>query len=241
MQITNNIILITGGTRGIGRALAKAFLELKNQVIVTGRNEVALEKAETNGLIPFKCDLTSRTDIESLVLFIENKYPDLNILINNAGIQYNYHFLEESSPYKMVQQEIETNLTGQIMLTSMLLPILTTKGASAIVNITSTLALNPKEDGVIYSASKAAFRSYTIGLRYQLESTPTKVIELMPPLVDTHMTNGRGKQKISPEAFAKIFIRDFAKGKEYITSSQIKIYRVINYLFPGLAAKMIRA
>lgn len=240
MQTTNNTVLVTGGTRGIGRAIATAFLERNNRVIVTGRNQEALDEAKSTGFIPFTCDLTKQEDIEALAVFIENEHPELNILINNAGVQYNYHFLEESTPFTMMKQEVETNLTGQILLTSMLLPILTSNDPSAIVNLTSALALNPKEDGVVYSATKAAFRSYTIGLRYQLEQTPTKVVELMPPLVDTQMTTGRGKKKISPETFANIFMRDFAKGRTFITAPQIKMYRVINYLLPNLAARMIR-
>ncbi len=124
--IHNNTILITGGSSGIGLALAKRFLALKNKVIITGRNKENLQqiKTELPDIITFTGDLTDKNSLNELVLFIEQQHSDLNILINNAAVQCNYNFADEQNLIYKIEYEISANLTAPIKLSALLLPLL---------------------------------------------------------------------------------------------------------------------
>src|SRR4028119_1438244 len=126
MKLSNNKILITGATEGIGRALTLKFLSLDNVVIAVGRNKEKLKELGNmdKSIIPFACDVAKLRDLESLCLFIENEHRDLNILINNAGIQYNYHFTEEPHLIQKIAHEMNVNLIAPLTLIALLLPLL---------------------------------------------------------------------------------------------------------------------
>ena len=111
MQLHKNKILITGATAGIGKALTEKFLELDNEIIAVGRNEKKLEELAKfdKRIIPFKCDISEQSELDRLTLFVEQKHQDLNILINNAGIQYNYNFGKEHQLLQKVEYEINVN------------------------------------------------------------------------------------------------------------------------------------
>lgn len=238
MQIQNRTILITGGTSGIGKALAQE-LKHNNTVIITGRSEERLEQARQNGLIAIPCDLSRRDDLDKLVLKLEQEYPALNVLINNAGIQYNYHWLEEADLYQKIQQEVAVNLSGTMQLTQLLTPLLGVK-ASTILNVTSALGAVPKSDGLIYSVTKAGLRSFTQGLRKVLKGQSIRVLEVIPPVTDTNMTAGRSEAKTSTEELVKIILRQWKKGKQLIAPTKVKIFLTINRFFPALANKIIQ-
>lgn len=156
MQTANNTVLITGGGSGIGLALATAFLEKGNNVLIAGRDENRLKSATKQ--IPNmkwrKCDISKAEERDKLVLEIERNYPKLNILVNNAGVQYNYHSVEEFSTSQKLVNELQTNLIAPIELSRLLLPTLLNQDEAAIVNITSALALIPKKNAPGYCASK---------------------------------------------------------------------------------------
>lgn len=242
MKTTKNTILITGGSAGIGLALAKKFNELGNKVIIVGRDakklkEVSLDNAEIDFI---QCDITNNGDIENMVLKLEKEYPDLNILINNAGVQYNYYFTEETNPSTKIDTEILTNFTAPVKLTSLLIPLLSTKKEAAIVNLTSGLAYVPKENAPVYCAAKAALQSFTSSIRYQLEETNIKVFELIPPLVETEMTKGRGRDKITPGELAEDFIPSFSKDIYQIRIGKIKLLMFMLRLFPKIIFNKMR-
>jgi uncharacterized oxidoreductase len=238
MDIQNQTILITGGTSGIGKALALSLKE-KNTVIVTGRSEARLEEARKNGLITIQADLTKREDLDQLVMTIEQQYPQLNVLINNAGIQYNYHMLRESDTFQRIQQEIQVNLTGTIQLTQLLLPVLCSK-PSQILNVSSALGVVPKSDGIVYSASKAGLRNFTRGLRKILKEQPVQVIEVIPPVTDTRMTAGRDEEKMPVEELVLLILKQWSKGKTLIAPGKIKLLMTINRWWPSLADSFIK-
>ncbi len=238
MTIQNQSILITGGTSGIGKALALSLKD-NNKVIVTGRSIERLEEAQKNGLIPIKADLTSREDLDKLVMTIEQQYPELNVLINNAGIQFNYHMLEETDTLQRIHNEIQINLTGTIQLTQLLLPVLCAK-PSQILNVSSGLGAVPKTDGIVYSASKAGLRNFTRGLRKILKDQPVTVIEVIPPVTDTHMTSSREEDKMPVEELIAIIIKQWSKGKQLIAPRKIKLLLGINRWWPGLADRIIK-
>ena len=241
MKTTNNsTILITGGTSGIGKELAHILNSKGNTVIITGRNEESLEELSKEGIVTYKCDITNSADIDSLLLKLEQEHPGLNVLINNAGVQYNYSMLNDTAYHETIKNEIDCNFTGHVLLTSRLLPLLLSNADPLIANVTSALAVTPKENAIVYSATKSAFKSFTIGLRYQLEETNVRVTEIIPPVVDTNMTSGRATDKIPAGEMAELIAGELWSGKEVITVSKIKKMTLIYRFFPRLISKIIR-
>ncbi len=242
MDLRNNTIVITGGSAGIGLGLAKKLSEVGNKIIITGRNETKLKDASSGlkNVNYIKCDQSKQSDLDDLLLKIQNEYPEVNILINNAGVQYNYSLLEESSPYEKIENELKTNLYGVIKLSAMFIPLLADKKESAIINVSSALAFSPKKSAPVYCASKAGVHSFTQTLRYQLEETNIKVFELIPSLVETEMTKGRGKDKISVETLVDEFISAFKNDRLEINIGKVKILRTLNRFLPGLIAKKMK-
>lgn len=240
MQIQGNKIVITGATKGIGKALLQKFLALDNQIIAVGRNAMQLKElaAEDNRIIPFACDISKADDLDKLIMFIEQDHPDTNILINNAGIQFNYHFAEEAQLLGKIEQEINVNFLAPLKLIALLLPMLKTNKNAAIVNVSSGLGLVPKLQAPVYCGTKAGLHIFTKALRYQLQDI--EVFEIIPPLVDTQMTAGRGKGKISPEQLADEFLGAFRKNKFEVSIGKVKLLRFINRLSPALADRIMK-
>ncbi|MEM6344687.1 MAG: SDR family NAD(P)-dependent oxidoreductase [Bacteroidota bacterium] len=240
MNLSNHKILITGATAGIGEALLKAFLKHDNQIIALGRNaqKLAQLSAQYPAVIPFQCDLAEPADLDRLIVFVEQEHPDLSVLINNAGIQYNYQFEEEQQALAKIQREIDVNLIVPIKLISLLIPTLQNQPESAVVNVSSGLGLVPKMAAPVYCGTKAGLHIFTKALRYQLANI--KLFEIIPPLVDTEMTRGRGKGKISPDQLAAEFIRAFARDHYELSVGKVKLLKLINRLSPRLAERIMR-
>lgn len=237
MKIKDHTILITGGTSGIGKALAEV-LAPNNQVIITGRSAQKLEAARRRGLTAFACDLTQAREVENLVVTLEQEFPQLDLLINNAGVQYNYDLLEESDISTQIRQEIATNLSGTIHLTHLLLPLLSTK-PSTIINVSSALGVVPKSNGLIYSVSKAGLRSFTIGLRKILRNQAIRVVEIIPPVTDTEMTSERSETKMPVDELVKLILRQWENGKQLIAPAKVKFLLQLHRFAPGLANRLI--
>lgn len=239
MKLTNNTILITGGSSGIGLTLGRSLLKLDNTVILLGRNKSKLIELEKEGFKTIACDLNSQEEIESVSIHIQNTYPNLNMLFNNAGVQYNYYFTENVIPLDKISQEIGTNVTGQIILTQLLIPILNNSPTATIVNTTSGLGAYPKNYGLVYSASKAAMRNFTVGLRNSLKNTSVQVLEFIPPVTDTEMTKGRDEQKMSVDELVKQILPQLQKERKILTISKMRFFLWIAFLFPSLARKIL--
>ena len=235
MNTTRHTVLITGGATGIGLALAHKFRAQDNRVILMGRTRETLEAAaqETEAEI-FQGDICSEAD---RCLLIET-HPDISVLVNNAGIQINQPIAASSADD--IRRELDINFLAPVLLTHALLPTLHKQPAAAIVNVSSGLALVPKEVAAIYCASKAAMHSFSQTLRWQLENSPIKVFDLLPPLVDTAMTAGRGKGKISPDALADEFWRAFENDRYTIYAGKTKLLHIIHRILPKVAEKIMR-
>jgi len=192
MKCLGNNILLTGGTSGIGLALAEQLIRDGNLVIITGRREDRLAdiKKRLPNIITKVSDVANAAQRVELAQWITTNHPDVNMLINNAGVQLNTD-LTATIDLSRVQTEIETNFTGPMHLTSLLVPLLTGNSDSAIINITSGLAYVPVAGIPVYCATKAAMHSMTISLRYQLRKTGIKVFEIAPPEVDTELGHDR--------------------------------------------------
>ena len=189
MKIFGNTILITGGASGIGLAFAERFLNEGNEVIIVGRRAEKLEEAKQRfpNLHTRVCDVSSVEDRKSLFEWAIKEFPRLNVLVNNAGIQQRVNLLKDENEWIYHQNEIITNMEAPIHLVLMFLPHLVKQEQGAIVNVSSGLSITPGVWVPIYSATKAAIHSFTISLRHQLEETNVKVIEVLPPAVNTDL------------------------------------------------------
>jgi short-subunit dehydrogenase involved in D-alanine esterification of teichoic acids len=241
MKLSSNKVLITGGNKGIGFALARKFLALGNEVIVTGRNESDLHdvKHKFPNLHIFRCDLSRKEGLDQLVSFVANEHADLNVLINNAGVQYRYDV--KSAPDLLIksEEEVEINFLVPIKITWILLPLLMKNKNCAIVNVSSGLGFVPKKSAPVYCGTKAGIHMFTKALRDQLQEN-IKVFEVIPPLVDTAMTAGRGAGKISPDDLAEEFIRGFSNDKIEMNIGKVKMLRLLHRVFPALAEVIMR-
>jgi uncharacterized oxidoreductase len=196
MKTSGNTILITGGTSGIGLAFAEQFIKDGNTVIICGRRTDRLGqiKEQYPAIIAKRCDVNNTEQREELCNWAIKNYPELNVLINNAGVQL---AADITKPVNLdnVRKEIETNLIAPIHITSIMAPHLKTKKEAAIINISSGLAFVPLAFMPVYCATKAAIHSYTLSLRHQLKDSGVKVFEIAPPSTDTELGHERRADK----------------------------------------------
>lgn len=247
MNLTNNTILITGGSAGIGLALAKSLLENNNTVIICGRDSLKLAAAKKSNpkLHTMICDVADETSVMSMVAEVTQAHPSLNILINNAGLMHIHDVSKNSLALKHQKNEVLTNLYGVIALCDSLIPHFKRQKTSAIVNISSGLAYMPFLAAPVYTATKAAVHSYSQSIRQGLKGTSIKIIEVLPPMVETNMSKGlemEGMSKISPEKLATIIIKNMKKGKLEIrpgaSAMMIRMYKMFPWMINAVMGKM---
>ncbi len=196
MRIEGNTILITGGTSGIGLAFAEQYYAAGSTVIICGRREERLDeiKAKHPGIITCKCNIADAGQRQRLAEWTVANYPAVNILMNNAGVQYAADLSHEINLDKL-QDEVTTNLIAPIHLSSLFTGHLSGKRDAAIMNISSGLAFVPIAFMPVYCATKAAIHSFTMSLRHQLKDTIVKVFEIAPPSTDTELGHDRREDK----------------------------------------------
>jgi uncharacterized oxidoreductase len=189
MKMTGNTILITGGGSGIGRALAEAFHNLGNQVIVAGRRKGVLDEvtAANPGMHAVVLDVQNVESLRAFTSSLERQYPTLNVLINNAGIMPTEDLSDPNADFSAVASTVETNLIAPLRLTASLLPLLKKQPHATVMTVSSGLAFVPLAMAPTYCATKAAIHSWTQSLRYQLQDTRVQVMELVPPYVQTDL------------------------------------------------------
>lgn len=199
MKISGNTILITGGTSGIGLGLALRFHEAGNQVIVAGRRKELLDRITTDhpGIEAVVLDVTDGASIIRASEEIAARYPELNVLINNAGIMH-WENIRDAACLQIAEDTITTNLLGAVRMVYAFLPQLSKKADAAILNVSSALAFVPFPATPTYSATKAALHSFTEGLRVQLADTSVQVIEVVPPGVRTTLLGQQQDENAMP-------------------------------------------
>ncbi|WP_421361803.1 SDR family oxidoreductase [Agrobacterium rosae] len=187
MNVTGNTILITGGGTGIGRALAEAFHAFGNKVIISGRREAVLKDVTTAnpGMAWATMDATDAEGIRTFANKLIADHPDLNVVINNAGIMKNEDIKAAPDYLETAEETITTNLLAPIRLTAALLPHFLTKPNAAVLTVSSGLAFVPMVATPTYSATKSAIHGYSMAIREQLKDTSVDVIEIIPPYVQT--------------------------------------------------------
>ena len=216
MKIGNNKILITGGASGIGLGLTERFIKENNTVIICGRREDLLkEVAEKFPLVITKvCDLTVETDRIELYNWISENHGDLNVLINNAGIQ-NWMNITEEDFYQKTTKEIATNVMAPLHLITLFIKM---RSLNTIINVTSGLAFVPLSKVPVYCATKAFFRSFTLSLRHMLIPQHIEVIEMIPPALNTDL-GGKGIHDAHPAVsdFVDSVFQQIKEGKTELT------------------------
>ncbi|MEH3115837.1 SDR family oxidoreductase [Pedobacter terrae] len=231
MKTSKNTVLLIGGTAGIGLEIAKQLTALDNHVIITGRNQGRLDAAAASlpNLTTVLSDVSKGDDVDLLVEKIKSEFPQLNLLINNAGRALLYNLADPNQDaFENAADEILTNYLSIIRINQKLLPVLKQQAASAIVNVSSVVAYVPGITLPTYAASKAALHSYSTSLRLSLEETTVKVFELMPPLVDTEFSKEIGGHNgIKPSVVADEFIAALANDEfEIRVGDTAKIYEL---------------
>jgi uncharacterized oxidoreductase len=188
MDLGSNTILITGGASGIGLALAERFLQAGSEVIVCGRREEKLREARARypRLAVRVCDVAQERERVALFRWAVAEFPRLNVLVNNAGIQRRV-LLAEQEEWGQTRTEIVINFEAPVHLSALFIPHLLRQERPAIVNVTSGLAFVPLARVPIYCATKAGLHSFTLSLRHQLAHTPIRVVEIVPPAVNTDL------------------------------------------------------
>jgi uncharacterized oxidoreductase len=218
MKLSGNTVLVTGGASGIGFAFAEAFLEAGSEVIICGRDSRKLDEAQKQHgkFHTIECDITNEKHRTRLYEWITTNLPNLNILINNAGVQRDIDFTHGIKDYKGKSDEISINLEAPIIMSGLFIPLLKGKPEAAIINITSGLGLVPAAKMPVYSATKAGLHIFTMTLRHQLKSEGIKVFEVVPPAVDTDLNpEGRAKRGgIKVDLKPKEFVGAIMKGIE---------------------------
>jgi uncharacterized oxidoreductase len=189
MNLSDNTVLVTGGGSGIGLAIAKRFLDAGSQVIICGRHadKLAAARAAYPGLETSVADIADATSREQLIAWTIAKYPDFNVIVNNAGIQRRERFATDTADWSSRQQEIATNLEAPMHLAALVLNHFSKRSRAAIINISSGLAFVPFPSAPIYSATKAAIHSFSMSLRAELDPRSIQVIEIVPPAVNTEL------------------------------------------------------
>lgn len=243
MDLTGNTILITGGGTGIGRALALALAE-QNRVIICGRREQPL--ADTVECAPnitaYTCDITSPEEIDTLRRKLLADNFQINVLINNAAILNHYHLGKpENFDAKLAALELNANLTAPIRLTMALLPQLLQAPSPTIVNVGSPGGVVPVSPTPIYSASKAGLHSFTQTLRIHLEGK-ARVVEVFPPTVETSMTSGIRRKKVTPEQCLPAILKGLSSGADEVWVGEGRVVRwMMNLLPPSWVCKLVNS
>ena len=212
MNISNNKILITGGASGIGLGLAEKFLQENNKVIICGRRENLLEEiaAKYPSIITRRCDLSIASEREELYRWISSEHKDLNVLVNNAGIQ-KYISVSDTGFFEQAKEEMAINIEAPLHLTSLFIHL---KFLNTIINVTSGLAYAPMAKMPVYCASKAFLHSFTLSLRHLVKPGKIEVIELIPPALNTDL-GGKGIHYYAPpvDEFIEAVFEQLKAGK----------------------------
>ncbi|MBS1605500.1 MAG: SDR family NAD(P)-dependent oxidoreductase [Bacteroidetes bacterium] len=216
MQLDNNKILITGGASGIGLGLTRRFIRENNTVIICGRRESALKEvaAEFPSLITRVCDVSKAEDRTGLFDWIAKEHPDVNVLVNNAGVQ-NWMNISDNDFFAKANDEIEINVSAPVHLCKLFTGL---KSLQVIMNVTSGLAFVPLSKVPVYCATKAFLRSFTLSLRHMLKGQGIEVIEIIPPALNTDL-GGKGIHTEFPPVseFIESIFAQLKAGKDELT------------------------
>ena len=246
MKLRQRTILITGGTSGIGLALAEQLAGRGNTVIVTGRDQGKLDAAKRAipGLNTFASDVSDPASIATLHGEVLGQFPGLDTLVNNAGIMRNLN-LTGDRDLTDVTREIDVNLSGPVRMVQQFLPHLRGRPDALIVNVSSGLAFVPLPLSPVYCATKAAIHSFTQSLRAQLDGTGVTVVELAPPGTETPLFRReferemKGQKGMDVAVLAGRAISGIESGKLEIRPGLSNVLKTMSRIAPGFMFKQM--
>ncbi len=242
MDVNGKTVLLTGGSAGIGREIARQLKAKGANVLLTGRDPARLEAMAADGFEVLAADLSNAAGVDALVAGIGERAID--ILINNAGLGVAHDVRNALPDADAADGCLYANLSAPIRLITALLPRLRARTVAApqaaIINVTSGLAIAPNTASSVYCASKAGLRSYTLALRAQLAGEPIQVIEALPPVVDTQMTADRKTSKMPPQECARQIIAALENGHDEANVGMVKVLRAVYSISPALARSVMR-
>ncbi|MCX7522940.1 SDR family NAD(P)-dependent oxidoreductase [Microbacterium sp. STN6] len=189
MDITNRIVLIVGGTSGIGLGLAHRFADAGSTVIVGGRNTGTVQDLETVHI-----DVTDPASVLRARDEVLAKHPDLDVVVTMSGVML-IEDLRDPAHFTQAETTIQVNLLGTIRVIDAFTPHLIGRGSGDIVTVTSGIGFLPFPLMPTYGASKAGVHAYTESLRAHLDATGVHITELIPPAVAN-----AGQEKLNPAA-----------------------------------------
>ncbi len=236
MELKGKTVLLTGGTAGIGREMALQLKAKGAQVVVTGRNPERIAVMQADGIEVIEASLSDAAGVDALIAHWGERH--LDVLINNAGQLVDHDFRKSPPDPDAADDCIYTNLNAPIRLIEGLLIRLQGCASAAIVNVTSGLAIAPAARQPIYCATKTGLRFYTLALREQLKDTRIRVIEALPPVVDTQMNEGRDAKKMPPAECARQILEAIEKGRDEANIGMTKALRVMESISPSLAKRI---
>lgn len=243
MLLVDRTIVITGGTSGIGKELVNLLSGQCKEIIVLGRNSHSLDsvKKRFGNVSCYKCNIDNQNELETIVHQTIRNHPEISLVINNAGIQHVPKFLDDEFNFEGIEVEVRTNLIAPIWIVGLYLGhFMESKIETGFVNVTSGLAIYPKTTSSVYCATKAGLRSFSKSFRYQMEGTNTSVFEAIMPIVDTPMTRGRGRMKMSAEDAARALISGIEAGKDEIYIGISRLIPLLSRISPKLMSKILK-
>ena len=237
MDISGKTVLLTGGSAGIGKEMAVQLRDKGATVVLTGRNPARLKAMADAGFETISADLSNAERVDALLAAWGDR--SLDILLNNAGQLVDHDFRpkagRETPDADAADDCIYANLNAPIRLTVALMDALKARPEALIVNVTSGLAIAPAARTPVYCATKSALRFYSLGLREQLKDTSVRVLEALPPVVDTQMNDGNPMKKMPPEECARQIVEAIEKGRDEANIGMTKALRIVESVSPTLA------
>lgn len=217
MRFKDKVVLVTGSSRGIGRATALLFAKEGAKVIVNYHssekeaNEVLTEIKTISDAIAIKCDVSDEQQVRSMMATAVKKFGKIDILVNNAGIVYDIPLFEKT--LEQWKRTLDVNLIGVFLCSKYASEYMLKKGSGSIINISSTNGIYSQgPESADYDASKAAVISLTKSMAEEL-APKIRVNSIAPGWVDTDMNKNLPKDYVKKEK-EKIFVRRFGNPEE---------------------------
>lgn len=236
MDIIGKTVLLTGGSAGIGRELARQMKARGAQVIVTGRNRERLDFMRAEGFEALEADISNAAGVDALIASMAGR--TLDMLVNNAGQLVDHDFRTGTPDADAADDCIYANLSAPIRLTTALMEQLRSRPQAAIVNVTSGLAIAPASRQPVYCATKAGLRFYSLALREQLKGSTVRVIEALPPVVDTQMNANNPMSKMPAPECARQILRAIEQDRDEANIGMTRALRWAEAISPALARRI---